>query len=191
MRLSFPSAHDFADLFGTSVFLCDEPSARPTLHPPCPQVEWGCPVTVFDLTSSVSLVAELASRRFFHVVVRFVWKLSTRKIDFDEQLDEVTLDSDGDVESFEWDHIHQVDNINHDTFFTWDGCSVHSVKAVLSVFRVIKEHVPAAVLIIFETPHVARDAPSLVAAGLSSCCLNEVLFSEVRAEPHLLGLQVT
>ena len=138
-----------------------------------------CPVTVFDLTSSVSLVAELALRPFFHVVVRFVWKLSTRKIDFDEQLDEVTLDLGRDVESFEWDHIHQVVNINHDTFFTWDGCSVHSVKAVLKVFRVIKEHVPAAVLIIFETPHVARDAPSLVAAGLSSCCLNEVLVSEV------------
>ena len=63
--------------------------------------------------------------------MRFVWKLSTR---FDEQLDEVTLDLGGDVESFEWDQIHQVVNINHDAFFTWDGCSVHSVKAVLSVF---------------------------------------------------------
>ena len=99
-KLPFPSAHDFADLFGTSVFVCDEPSARPTLHP-SPQLEWGSPVTVFDLTSSVSLVAELALRRFFHVVVRFVWKPSTRTIDFDEQLDEVTLDLGADVESFD------------------------------------------------------------------------------------------
>ena len=63
------------------------------------------------------------------------------------------------------------------TFFT-----VHSVEAVLRVFRVVNEHVPAAVLIIFETPHVVRGAPSVVAAGLSSCCLNEVLFSEVEQD---------
>ena len=58
---------------------------------------------MFDLTSSVSLVAELALRRFFHVVVRFMWKPFTRTVDFDEQLDEVTLDSGADVESFDWD----------------------------------------------------------------------------------------
>ena len=192
VELPFPSAHDYADFFGTSVFLCDEPSARPTLHLPCPQVEWSYPVTVIDLMSSVSLVAELALRRFFHVVVRFVWKPFTRTVEFDEQLDEVTLDLGADVESFDWDQVHQAIDINHDTFFTWDGCSVHSVEAVLGVFRVINEHVPAAVLIIFETPHVVRGAPSLVAAGLSSCCLNEVgplLWG--RAGPHLLGLQVT
>ena len=102
-----------------------------------------------------SLVADLALRRF----VRFV----TRTIDFDEQLDEVTFDSGADFQSFDWDQVHQAVDINHDTWLQsalCGGCA-------------------------FETPHVARDASSLVVAGLRGPLLKG------RAEQQILGLHVT